>query len=611
MLSQLKALFVRVSQRQEVATGAVGVQVLGDHNTVLVAGEARLVLYGVHRARRPPANERELLLTELRATTLVGRDDELGALESWLKSAHPISVRCLTGEGGAGKTRLGIELCERAEAMDWAAGFARHDDLRRFHEQHSPTEWRWPRPTLVVVDYAAALIEVLRAWLEALARRIGDAEEHPLRVLLLERYADREAGWWAELTRPGGMSGRSPVDLFDPVEPVALRPLPNLEARRALLAEAMAATARFRGVTPVPVPPSPGTDAVFDERLARDTIESEPLYLAMAGMVAVTSGAPTALALSRIDLAQRVADSERNRLIRVATSARVDCDLVLHLAACVTLQGGCELAAAETLVEQERRAVRDEYSVRNGQLVRLLHDALTPAAGLGVDAVRPDLIGEAFLVREVCRRQYGPDGSCSDQRPAEHQAAIVTRAFQQAGRRVVETVIRTAQDLAEGNAAHPAVAWLDHLAGATENPFALMAIANTLPAQTLALRERGAEITGRIVRALRERSADDPDLLPPLAAWLNNLGVRFGGVGGREEALAAAQEAADLYRALATKRPDVFRPDLAMSLSNLANTLSDLGRPRRRWRRRRRQPICIARWRRSGPTRSGPIWRCR
>ena len=48
-------------------------------------------------------------------------------------------------------------------------------------------------------------------------------------------------------------------------------------------------------------------------------------------------------------------------------------------------------------------------------------------------------------------------------------------------------------------------------------------------------------------------------------------------LGDREAALSAVREAADLYRALAAQRPDAFRPDLAMSLSNLAAMLSELG----------------------------------
>ena len=60
------------------------------------------------------------------------------------------------------------------------------------------------------------------------------------------------------------------------------------------------------------------------------------------------------------------------------------------------------------------------------------------------------------------------------------------------------------------------------------------------------------------------------------AAW-HALAVVRHELGEREAALAAAREAADLYRALAAQRPDAFRPNLAMSLNNLANMLSALG----------------------------------
>ena len=59
---------------------------------------------------------------------------------------------------------------------------------------------------------------------------------------------------------------------------------------------------------------------------------------------------------------------------------------------------------------------------------------------------------------------------------------------------------------------------------------------------------------------------------------LNNLSLRLADLGRREEALAASQEAAEVYRELAAARPDAFRPDLATSLNNLALRLADLGR---------------------------------
>jgi tetratricopeptide (TPR) repeat protein len=64
---------------------------------------------------------------------------------------------------------------------------------------------------------------------------------------------------------------------------------------------------------------------------------------------------------------------------------------------------------------------------------------------------------------------------------------------------------------------------------------------------------------------------------PYLAGSLNNLPALLFGLGRREEALSAAQEAAGLYRALAAARPEAFTPDLAGSLNNLAGALSELG----------------------------------
>ena len=79
------------------------------------------------------------------------------------------------------------------------------------------------------MDYAAASATSLRKWLEVLARRRpGDK---PLRLLLLERHADREAGWWSDLTRPGGLSGRGPDSLLDPAVPVILPSLRRVDER--------------------------------------------------------------------------------------------------------------------------------------------------------------------------------------------------------------------------------------------------------------------------------------------------------------------------------------------------------------------------------------------
>ncbi len=536
----------------------------------LHAESARLHLVSRHHLKAPPRELRELLMAELRATDLVGRKQELAGLQLWLglrPAWRDIGVHCVTGPAGGGKTRLAIELCEWAEAQGWAAGFVRQEELERFHAQHPPSAWRWDRPTLVVVDYAAASVRVLRNWLNELARDVPEPDRPPLRALLLERHAAADAGWWADLRQPSGVSGHGPDALVEAAAPLRLGPLRAVAHRRALLAAAMRIAGPLLGKPPAPLP-EPGADALFDSRLADDAIETQPLFLLMAGVVAVERDAPTALAMGRLDLADRLAGAERERLGRRARAIGADDALVPYLAACVTVQGGCGAEHAAALVEAERAAFGDRSATRTGALVALLSDALVPRDGDGVDAVRPDLIGEAFLLQEFAR----------ERRSLDEQAAIVERAFVRAGQPVVATVIRTAQDHADGDADHRSVAWLDRLAGLTDDPFALMEIARELPAQTLALRERAAEIQGKIASGLAERSVrDDVELRPMLAAARNDEAIRLSAVGDREAALSAAREAADLYRALSAQRPDAFRPDLALSLNNLAAMLSGVG----------------------------------
>ena len=123
------------------------------------------------------------------------------------------------------------------------------------------------------------------------------------------------------------------------------------------------------------------------------------------------------------------------------------------------------------------------------------------------------------------------------------------------------------------------------LAGAREGDLgALIEIADGLPNSTLSTTCIGGRAYRPNCSAVGESPArPEPGSLPwsfgPCTqASLNSLGNRLSGLGRREDALAAAQAATDLYRRLAAERPDAFRPDLAMSLNSLGARLSDLGR---------------------------------
>jgi hypothetical protein len=552
--------------RQEVSERGIGVQISGDGNTVVVyAGMSELHLVRKHTRKAEPKTELQLLRVDLRATSLVGRQTALVQLEDWLALDQTVLMRCITGRAGAGKTRLAIELCEYAQQMGWTAGFVQYGQFQEFIKHAAA--WRWNTPTLVVIDYASALARDLRRWLEVLARPESQAHGKKLRLLLLERHAERDLGWWADLLRPVSFSDPAPDELVDAREPVSLPSLTAIEDRRALLAEAMRLTAKIARVDPAPAPPSLGVNADFDRRLGNEAINNEPLYLIMAGVEAITTDAPAVLALSRTDLAERAANREIARLARLASAWGFPEQLVVHLAMSVTLQGGCTVEDALQLVSEEREAMSFSQTSPATDVVNRLADALPRASGTDIDAIRPDLIGEAFLLLGMKQLRRFPTV----------QTEIVERAWRRAGNEVTTTLVRTALDYARGDADHVSLVWLRHLVEKVDNWAVLWGLADALPEQTLALRELAALVEQRIAMAVAEQAKKEANLQPALARVYVRFAKRLSDLGQREPALAAAQEAVNLYRQLATQRLDAFRPDLAGSLNNLAVMLSDLG----------------------------------
>ena len=553
-------------QRASVGDHSVVVQNTGDGVTILI-GTSSLALVRRHWSKVEPKDEIQLLWTELRATDLVGRDGDLAALEAWLHDPVPVAVRCLIGPGGAGKTRVGIELCERAEAAGWVAGFASQPEVQRFHEAKSPVAWRWGKPTLIVIDYAAASARVLRPWLEELARRPVVPGEGPLRLLLLERHAHTQLGWWADLIRFGGMSGRGPRDLAAPAEPVSLTPLDAVAARRALLCQTVARAAAIMR-KPEPAVPAAGEDPAFDAHLAAAARDTEPLFLMMAGVVGVSTGLPHALSLGRTDLAELLAGSEAARLERLSVAWGIDTDhsapILLHLAACVTLQGGVDRAGALALIRAERMAMEFPGTPNAETVAARMAEALYREGG-GADAVRPDIVGEEFVLRELARS-------------VGEQAGIVVRAWRRDEAGTVGSVIRCAQDFAVDGEDHASLGWLDGLMAGGDDLGSLMRISDAMPQQTLVLRDRAWALQAAIADALNDLTADRPELSAARSRALGNLGVRLSTLGRREDALAAAEEAVGLRRTLAAQRPDAFRPDLATSLMVLAGVLDGLAR---------------------------------
>ena len=106
----------------------------------------------------------------------------------------------------------------------------------------------------------------------------------------------------------------------------------------------------------------------------------------------------------------------------------------------------------------------------------------------------------------------------------------------------------------------------------------MVELARQLPWPSFALADLALTATQRALDHHRGQSGtSDPGQRPnSSASWLS--GSAMWGSGRRH--LAAIEEAVDHYRGLAEAAPDAFLPDLARSLNNLSNRLSDVGRRR-------------------------------
>lgn len=110
---------LRVTAFRKLPAGLSGntiVQIRGDGNTV-ITGLPRLVLTR-YFGRREIRGELDRLSPYTRSVRLIGRAEEMTGLETFLRGGDRILVRVLTGSSGSGKTRLALELCEKATFDD-------------------------------------------------------------------------------------------------------------------------------------------------------------------------------------------------------------------------------------------------------------------------------------------------------------------------------------------------------------------------------------------------------------------------------------------------------------------------------------------------------------
>ncbi|HRE87094.1 MAG TPA: toll/interleukin-1 receptor domain-containing protein [Accumulibacter sp.] len=571
------------------------------------------------KQRRLARDPREIAPTELLQAKfeVVGYLDATGIgaqLIDWCSGERPTAARLIHGPGGLGKTRLMIEVATKLRQQAWTAGF-----LDPPHEPLDATlKQRWQaldqllahgddRGLLIVLDYAEGRQDEVKRIAERLSAR-PENDTRPVRLVLLARSAGE---WWStlhddtpELQRVFRGTAGGPDVAALPELSTGQQRLDLFDASREVFAPLL----RAQGY----VLPSGEFPQERRLRIESGAGYARPLAIQMEALLWLASATPEAGATGVDELLRRVLGLERThwkKLLGALDEERTR-DMARGVAQVTAVQGVAVRRSIEDLLMaddfyQGQRTARVAVDPVVRKLCRVYGN---PDGGVG--PLEPDLIGEHHVATvgdpelvDGCLRWIEAE-------PTETQAKR---------RRNFLTVLQRATQPEHGTLANgQAVVLLDHLVSMHAKALAadlvavmmdtqgalaervdrqvdalddesLAAIDTELPIQSLSLMDLSLHVAERrawlarqrlaAVDALEDGAADQREtILSQLAASAGTLGVRLSALGRREEALAASQEAEDLYRRLAHDRPDAFLPDLAGSLNNIGSWLSALGR---------------------------------
>ena len=626
-VDDVTAVYQQVNQPE--AGGVVYAVQHGDQFVYVYEGPTPYQVAVLRLDPKPPPQELVdrapswLLAARYEVVAFAGRTRELGDLRSWRDTpGSEASVLLVHGPGGQGKTRLAAQFAQESAAAGWtvAAALHRSDPASSAKTGGTREELRVDgHGLLLVVDYAERwpggdLLALITSHQRAAGGRV--------RVLLLARPAGT---WWHDLAYRLTRAGITDADQLL-LTALAARP----QERAGLFTEAAAAFAPYLGM-------SDPAQVVSPRDLERDSAYGLVLTIHMAALAAVEasrrgqSPPPDARGLSGYVLdrerdhwavlheARRITTTPAmmGHTVYTATLTRAlghdDAVYALNRAdvasdpasATITLgdHAVCYPPADPAMVLEPLypdRLAEDFLALSTpGHSSEYPADAWAVTAAERLLAPAPDRTvpgwtrgGLAILIETAARWPHVASGVLYPLLAADPALALtaggaaLTRLADLPG---IDLALLEAIEAHLPSGRHvdldPAAAVITislhahRLASATGDAERAHLYANlgyrlanaSRPDEALAAAAEGTEIYRRLATARPD--AFEPDL----ATSLNNLGNRLSEVGQRDEALAATAEGTEIYRRLATARPDAFEPNLATSLNNLGDRLSRLG----------------------------------
>ncbi|NFV80365.1 hypothetical protein [Magnetospirillum aberrantis] len=320
---------------------------------------------------------RDALDARYRVVPLMHRDKEMKGWLEWARGANRTRSRLLTGDGGMGKTRLLIEVCEALRADGWCTGFL----LEGVNSAALQRQLTGSQPFLIVVDYA----ERRASDIETLCEALRTTRSKVMLVMLA-----RNDGRWREDIVTGGGAAANALDDEDGLQILQLEPAVPLKAEHARAAredvffKALQAFG-FNDIIPTDHPPD-FADPKYDR-----------ILLLLLEAWAIAFGQPG----SRRTPIQAVLDREQRYLKSLAPDGIPQRTMMEVLAWIYYARDAAIPARRDALkLLKECPSLEGQPTAVIDKLVDIFHD-IYPGPHF-LNPIQPDLIGHAVM------EKYGP-----------------------------------------------------------------------------------------------------------------------------------------------------------------------------------------------------------
>ena len=319
--------------------------------------------------KRLPPTAQNRLRYGARQTPFVGRSGEMTSLKSFVDQGAPFSWMVVDGAAGSGKSRLVQEFC-LALAPSWRAGFL--NPTSRFDAWSS---WQPEANTVIAIDYAAERVDEIRMILLALASRAEQQRGHfRVRVLLVERDG---AGDWMKRLIGSRSDGYALEAMRYAQSPLTLGPLSDEE-----LWSSVHSLMQQAGKEP------PAAEGLLNRLRAIDPLR-RPLFAILAADALIAGR--SVYEWDRERLMRDVLARERERWTKMGVTPPYE-----NLLALATIVGDL---TEETLQNPPPGVALPAYEDFDRQTYSVMTGA--DVEGDGIPALKPDLLGEFFVLEHV------------------------------------------------------------------------------------------------------------------------------------------------------------------------------------------------------------------